>query len=197
MRKRMPLIKKRVPNDVGTAAKRLKDAIASHIAGISGPEEITEIDVVASEVHSHPEERSVWEAAVLAVVNHIAPEMSTWWRPIELFLALTELAPSGLAERLEGILTSTQPHEPFSRASIYSMLAALGKPPTAKALFADKDLRQKAPLLWIDLVLPALLDLGERQELLLAEIQAGHFAVEHFAYRLNDMRSLAACRTWV
>jgi hypothetical protein len=82
----MPRNKKRVANDVSTVAKRLQDAIASHIAGISGPEEITEIDVVASEVNSHPEERPVWEAAVLAVVNHIAPETSTWWRPLELDL---------------------------------------------------------------------------------------------------------------
>jgi hypothetical protein len=101
------------------------------------------------------------------------------------------LAPPGLADVLEEILARDGCPDPVGRASIYSLLAELGKAPTAALLLSDYELRHALPVQWLDLVLPTLTDIEERQRLVFQSVRSGVFGIEHFSQRLDEMRRVA------
>src|ERR1700733_11276601 len=100
----MPSVAKQKSLSPKLAATRLKEAIASHVAGEADAEGVTALDAIVSDFASNSKHKQAWQAAVVEVGRGIAPGMDSWWPALELFLALTELTPPGFAELLEEVL---------------------------------------------------------------------------------------------
>jgi len=175
-------------------ATRVREAIGAYLSGVADLEGASPLDRLVADVKADPSQRTYWSAAIIEVAQAIEVEQSGWWRPLEFVAVLADLLPSGLQDVLETVIAGHTCPDPEGRASIYSLMAELGRPPTARLLWDDQGLRQSAPLMWLDLILPMLPDLEMRQNLVLTAVRDGSFTIESFDQRRDDMRLVGGAR---
>jgi hypothetical protein len=95
-----------------------------------------------------------------------------------------------LADALEEQLVREPRLDPIARASVYALLFECGRALPARTIWADEELRTKAPLLWTELLLPLIHDVEQKQALILSAAREGAFHPSDFATRFDEMREL-------
>jgi hypothetical protein len=168
-------------------AERLKDAIFRHLKGEYDFEERTPLDELIAEA-CNTKMPNAWAEALLKLARIATPEHNDWWVPLEFFAVQTGLKPEALGSILEEIVARHLCTDVEGRSSIYSLLAFIGKQPTAATLLADEEMRQRLPIQWLDLIIVSLPEIGERQSLVLEAVRNGAFTIDRFAERLDEVR---------
>jgi hypothetical protein len=166
---------------------RITDAISRHTAGESDSEGRTPLDDLVTEA-CHTIAENGWNEALLTVARITTPDHNEWWLAIEFFVVQAGLNPEGLAGILENIISQRLCTNAEARLSIYSLLAFMGKPPTATTLISDVEMRHSLPLQWLDLMIPVLPDVTERQKLILEAVRSRVFTIDRLAERLDELR---------
>jgi hypothetical protein len=168
---------------------RIDAALEAQCRGQEDEECRSPLDFLVDEVVSG-EDRQPWNRALLEIVKGAAKKAPEWWQALEFFVAVAELQSIDLADALEDVLTRPEQVDARGRGSIYALLAACHRPVSAKTLSRDGALREAAPLLWLDLILPLIPELEKRQSLILELVRQGQFGAMDFTVRLDHMRTI-------
>ncbi|MDH4981877.1 hypothetical protein [Hyphomicrobium sp. D-2] len=147
----------------------------------------TALDELITEANGDPK---TWLGRVEAFLREPRPCPTSYWIALEFLLAYSSLRSPLLPNLLEDRLAGDR-LEARARASIYSMLAMLGKPVAADTIFKDTQLQAEEPLRWLDLALPSIADPDLKTDLVRAAIRQGHLNPKQFLARLEEFRIVA------
>lgn len=178
----------------------LRTAIAEDIEGIVNDEGRSRLDFLITRLHSTSStERQHWLHVITSQITSGKDYPVGWWRSLERLVVLGNLESKELGELIEVALTEEKYSDALDRASMYDLLDECGKPPLASTIAADEELKQKAPVRWLDLMLARVPNQRDAQQLVLDAVQLGHFALPEFVQRLDEMRSIggAQLRDWL
>lgn len=103
---------------------------------------------------------------------------------IELFVSL-EINDPSLADSIERFVTSGRLREPRRRMVAVTLLRALGRSLPPQYIVNDAELRDVAPLQWLDLSLPVMSDVGEAQNAVVSMITRKELGVDEITPRLH------------
>ena len=170
---------------------RIEKALQEHLAGARDAESRSPLDLLILEVMADLRSKSQWSAALCQLINDTQDQHGLWWYSIEIFVAMTKICSSELADTLEQVVIRDNAPDAIARASVYSMLAECARPVSASTLWNDSELRRAAPLLWLDLLLPLIPELEKRQQVVLDAVSRREFDVSAFEMRLDAMRGMA------
>jgi hypothetical protein len=180
--------------DIRDKQAHVLEAIAQSLAGIQDEDGRSPIVLLANDINLDTTTKRDWLGAIASAIDNSEARDGACWNEIELLLTLTDGWGEGVASSLETALSLIKPSNAGARASIYSMLAGCGRPVTAEVLFRDTQMKQKFPLLWLDLMLPLLPTPATRQSLVLEAVRNRTFGVAEFRQRLDEMRSVGGRR---
>jgi len=178
---------------------RIRNAIQEHLAGVLDAEARSPLDLLVLEVLANPGSRSDWSAALNKLINDTQERSGFWWQGIEFFVAMTKLCSLELADSLEHVVVRDNGPDPVGRASVYALLAECARPVSANLVWSDEDLRRDAPLLWLDLLLPLIPELENRQAIVLDAVSRREFDVSAFEMRLDAVREMGGANlgNWI
>lgn len=174
---------------------QLRVAIREDVANRIDSEGRSALDFLITQVQrSSPEERREWKHIVRNYVTEDRDSSLEWWSAFERFVVLGDLVSTDLGDALEHVAADFSRLEPSARASLYTLLDVCGRPPSAALVGSDQELRSSARLKWLDLMIARIPERKDAQTLVLEAAKEGHFKLDDFVHRLNEMRELGGPR---
>jgi hypothetical protein len=143
---------------------------------------------------SKPDEKREWKRTVSKYVSEDRSRLVEWWNAFERFVVLGDLVSPELGNALEHVAAEYSQLDPSARANLYTLLDVCGRPPSASIVGADQELRSSNRLKWLDLMISRLPRREDAQILVLDAAREGHFKLDDFVHRLNEMRELGGPR---
>jgi hypothetical protein len=176
-------------------ASQLRFALREDLSNRVDNEGRSTLDLLITQVQrSKAEEKREWKRTISKFAVDDRGRSAEWWSAFERFVVLGELASPDLGNALESVAADYSLLEPSARANLYALLDVCGRPPSAAIVGADQELRSSCRVKWLDLMIARLPRREDARILVLDAAKDGHFKLDDFVHRLNEMRELGGPR---